>query len=90
MAEPISAAYMHWPHSTFTLSRERDARASLGLTGPLRSKLWCLRRNNFFMLKYRKYYARRVSKGTFSTSTESTSKNSLSPIVHTFFYKIFA
>ena len=20
MAEPISAAYMHWPHSTFTLS----------------------------------------------------------------------
>ena len=24
MAEPISAAYMHWPHSTFTLST-RDA-----------------------------------------------------------------
>ena len=22
MAEPISAAYMHWPHSTFTLSTQ--------------------------------------------------------------------
>ena len=24
MAEPISAAYMHWPHSTSTLSRHSD------------------------------------------------------------------
>ena len=24
MAEPISAAYMHWPHSTFTLSSSQS------------------------------------------------------------------
>ena len=29
MAEPISAAYMHWPHSTFTLSRLRYTGAPL-------------------------------------------------------------